>query len=156
MRVLLAVVLMMLLYAPVEAEAPAVTEAAARPAVLPRTALPPGRTDSPHRCFVEVGQGVTVSYRPISVTPVKRRSESSILIACDNADMSHTDGVLVCSGCKVDIGAAIATAPKATVDSENKRLVLTGTEDSLVILTIGAGDTARTVSATELAISIND
>jgi hypothetical protein len=159
MRVLLAVVLMMLLHASVLAEAPAVTEAAARPTVLPRTTLSPGLTNSRLQCFVEIGQGVIISYRPLSVAPIKRRSESSILIVCDNANTSQTDGQemsLVCSGCKVDIGNAIATSPKATVDTDNNRLTLTGTEDSPVILTIGKGDKARTVSAKDLAISIND
>lgn len=159
MRGLLAALLMTLLHAPVAAEAPTVTEAAARPTVLPRTPLAPGITDSRLQCFVEVGAGVTVSYRPVSVAPVKRRSKDSILIACDSANTLQTDGeemLLVCSRCKVDMGGAVATSPKATVDAENNRLMLTGTKGAPVVLTIGTGDKARTVSARELAISIND
>ena len=54
------------------------------------------------------------------------------------------------------MGDAVATSPQATVDSENNRLFLTDAEDDPVILTIGTGKKARTVSARELAISIND
>lgn len=159
MRGLLAALLMTLLHAPVTAEAPAATEAAARPTVLPRTRLLPGKTGSRQQCFVEVGPGVTLSYRPVSVAPFKRRNESSILIECDKANTSQTAGeelLLVCSRCKIDMGDAVATSSQATVDSENNRLMLTGTEDAPVLLTIGTGDKARTVSARELAISIND
>ena len=159
MRGLLAALLMALLYVPAAAEAPTVIEAAAKPTVLPRTRLLPGKTGSRQQCFVEVGPGVTLSYRPVSVTPFKRRNEGSILIECDKADASQTDGeemVLVCAGCKVDMGDAVATSPKATVDAENNRLMLTGSKDVPVLLTIGTGDKARTVSARELAISIND
>lgn len=159
MRGLLAALLMALLQVPAAAEAPTVTEAAARPTVLPRTPFAPGITDARLQCFVEVGASVTVSYRPVSVAPVKRHSKNSILIECDKADTSQTDGeemLLVCSRCKVDMGDAVATSPKATVDSENNRLLLTGTKDAPVLLTIGTGDKSRTVSARELAISIND
>ena len=159
MRGLLAALLMALLHVPAAAEAPTVIEAAARPTVLPRTRLLPGKTGSHQQCFVEVGPGVTLSYRPVSVAPFKRRNESSILIECDKADTSQTDGeemLLVCSRCKVDMCDAVATSPKATVDSENNRLLLTGTKDAPVLLTIGTGDKSRTVSAKELAISIND
>ena len=155
---LLAALLMALLHVPAAAEAPTVIEAAARPTVLPRTRLLPGKTGSHQQCFVEVGPGVTLSYRPVSVAPFKRRNESSILIECDKADTSQTDGeemLLVCSRCKVDMCDAVATSPKATVDSENNRLLLTGTKDAPVLLTIGTGDKSRTVSARELAISIN-
>src|SRR5690242_4550487 len=100
MRGLLVVLLMALLHVPAVAETPTVTEAAARPTVLPRAPLAPGITDSRLQCFVEIGAGVTVSYRPVSVAPVKRHSKDSILIECDSAKTSSTDGeemVLVCS-----------------------------------------------------------
>lgn len=159
MRGLLAALLMTLLHVPAAAEAPKIIEAAARPTVLPRTRLLPGKTGSRQQCFVEVGPGVTLSYRPVSVAPFKRRNEGSILIECDKANTSQTAGeemLLVCSDCKVDIGDAVATSPQATVDAENNRLLLTGTDDDPVILTIGTGKQARTVSAKDLAVSIND
>ena len=159
MRGLLAALLMTLLHAPAKAEAPTVTEAAAQPTVLPRTPLLPGMTNSRLQCFVEVGPGVTVSYRPVSVAPFKRRNEGSILIECDKADTSQTAGeemLLVCSHCTIDMGDAVAASPTATVDAENNRLMLTGTKNAPVLLTLGTGDKARTVSARELAISIND
>lgn len=159
MRGLLAALLMALLQVPAAAEAPTVTEAAARPTVLPRTPLDPGITDSRLQCFVEVGAGVTVSYRPVSVAPIKRHIKDSILITCDSANTSSTDEekmLLVCSRCKADMGDAVATSPTATVDAENNRLLLAGTKHAPVLPTIGRGDKSRTVSAKELAISIND
>jgi len=156
MRALLAVVLMVTLHVPVIAEAPVVVERAAKPTVLPHATPFPLKTNSRQKCFVEVGPGVTVSYRPVSVAPPKRRSESSIFIECDKADMSPTDALLVCSSCKLDLNNAVATSPRVTVDSENNRLLLTGTEDNPVILTIGTGQKARSVSAKDLTVAINE
>ena len=156
MRSLLESVLMLLYFVPATAET---LEVAARPTVLPRTSPHLKRRDTPFRCFVELGQGVIVSYQPISVTPFKRRSEHSILIECDNASASQVEGKemsLVCSDCKIKLGDAVATSPKAIVDHENNRLTLTGTDDHPVILTFGTGGDARKASAKELAISIDN
>lgn len=159
MRLLLGAALMMMLHSPLTAETQAVKEVAARPTVLPRNTHGSGKWNSHLQCFVEVGNGVTVSYRPISVAPFKRRSECSMLITCDSMNTLQPDGaemLIVCSGCKVDIGDTVATSPKATVDTDNNRLVLSGTDNTPVILTIGKGDNARTASAKELAIPINN